>query len=74
MAEDILHSRLLELSSHNLDFDQNIFDQALFYLNKSSSRYVDRNLNYLTTILNVCYAVYLQPSFLDNFAKEYVRQ
>ena len=34
MAEDILHSRFLELSSNNLDFVQNIFDQALFELNK----------------------------------------
>ena len=34
MAEDILHSRLLELSSNNLDLDQNIFDEALFELNK----------------------------------------
>ena len=34
MAEDILHSRFLELSSNNLDFDQNIFEQALFELNK----------------------------------------
>ena len=34
MAEDILHSRFLELSSNNLDFDQNIFDPALFELNK----------------------------------------
>ena len=33
MAENILHSRLLELSSNNLDFDQNIFDDALFELN-----------------------------------------
>ena len=34
MAEDILHSRLLEFSSNNLDIDQNIFNQALFELNK----------------------------------------
>ena len=34
MAEDILQIRLLELSSNSLDFDQNIFDQALFELNK----------------------------------------
>ena len=34
MAEDILHSRLLDLSSNNFDFDQNIFDQVLFGLNK----------------------------------------
>ena len=34
MAEDILHIRRVELSSKNLDFDQNIFDQALFELNK----------------------------------------
>ena len=34
MDEDILHSRLLELSSKNLDFDQSIFDQALFELSK----------------------------------------
>ena len=34
MAEDILHSRCLKLSSNNLDFDQNIFDEALFELNK----------------------------------------
>ena len=34
MAEDILHSRLLELLSNNLDFDQNIFDQTLFKLKK----------------------------------------
>ena len=34
MTEDILHSRRVELSSNNLDFDQNIFDQALFELNK----------------------------------------
>ena len=34
MAEDILHRRLLELSTNNLDFDQNIIDQALFELNK----------------------------------------
>ena len=34
MAEDILHSRRVELSSNNLDFDQNIFDEALFELNK----------------------------------------
>ena len=36
---------------------------------RASSRYCDRNLNYLTTILHVCYAVYLQPCFRDNFAK-----
>ena len=47
---------------------------SLFNSNKSSSRYFDRNLNYLTTILHVCYAVYLQPCFRDNFAKEYVGQ
>ena len=34
MAEDILHSRFLELSSNNLGFDQNTFDQVLFELNK----------------------------------------
>ena len=34
MAEDILHSRRLELSSNNLDFDQNVFDEGLFELNK----------------------------------------
>ena len=34
MAEDILHSRRVELLSNNLDFDQNIFDEALFDLNK----------------------------------------
>ena len=34
MAEDILHGRCLELSSNNLDFDQNILDQAVFELNK----------------------------------------
>ena len=34
LAEDILHSRRLELSSHNLDFDPNIFYEALFELNK----------------------------------------
>ena len=31
MAEDILHSRLLELSSNNLDFDQNVLMKL--YLN-----------------------------------------
>ena len=34
MAEDILHSRRVELSSNNLDFGHNIFDEALFNLNK----------------------------------------
>ena len=34
MAEDRLHSRRLELSSNDLGFDQNIFDEALFKLNK----------------------------------------
>jgi hypothetical protein len=34
MAEGILLSRHLELSSNNLDFDQNIFDEALFEFNK----------------------------------------
>ena len=34
MAENILHNRRLELSSHNLDLDENIFDEALFELNK----------------------------------------
>ena len=34
MAEDIWHSRRPELSSNNLDFDKNIFDEALFELNK----------------------------------------
>ena len=34
MAEDLLLSWLPELSSNNLDVDQNIFDQALFELNK----------------------------------------
>ena len=34
MAEDILHSRCLKLSSNNLDFNQNIFDEDLFELNK----------------------------------------
>jgi hypothetical protein len=33
MAEDILHSRRLELSSNNLDFDQNIFDEVLVEFN-----------------------------------------
>ena len=36
---------------------------SLFNSNKSSSRYFDRNLNYLTTILHVCYAVYFQLAF-----------
>ena len=40
---------------------------------RASSRYFDRNLNYLT-ILHVCYAVYLQPCFRDNFDKENVGQ
>ena len=47
---------------------------SLFNSNKASSRYFDRNLNYLTTILHVCYAVYLQSCFCVNFAKEYVGQ
>jgi hypothetical protein len=34
MAEDILYSRRLEFSSNTLYFDQNIFDEALFELNK----------------------------------------
>ena len=34
MAEDILHSRRPELSSNNLDFNKNIFDEALCELNK----------------------------------------
>ena len=34
MAEDILRSIHLELSSNNLDFEQNIFNEALFELNK----------------------------------------
>ena len=47
---------------------------SLFNSNKASSRYFDRNLNYLMTILDVCYAVYLQPCFHNNFAKEFVGQ
>ena len=39
---------------------------------RASSRYFDRNLNYMTAILHFCYAVYLQPCFRGNFAKEYV--
>ena len=52
MAEDILHCRLLELSSNNLDLDQNIFDQALFELNKEveslSGKSIKKNCIYLT--------------------------
>ena len=65
MAEDILHSRLLELSSNNLDFDQNIFDQALFELNKEVESLSGKSLkdfvftlplNYnLNAIINVKY-------------------
>ena len=46
----------------------------LFNSNKASSRYFDRNQNYLTIILHVCYAVYLQQCFRDNNDKEYVGQ
>ena len=34
MAEDTLHSRRVELSSNNLDYDQKYLDEALFELNK----------------------------------------
>ena len=33
VAEDVLHSGHLELSSNNLYFDHNIFDEAVFELN-----------------------------------------
>ena len=41
----------------------------IFNSNKASSRYFDRNRNYLTTIPHACYVVCLQPCFRDNFAK-----
>ena len=53
MAEDILHSRLLELSSNNLDFGQNIFDQALFELNKEVESLSGKSIkDFVFTLLN----------------------
>ena len=58
-----------------LKFNGKVNPQSFIDLpDRASSRYFDRNLNYLTTIPHVCYAVYHQPCFRDNFAKEYAGQ
>ena len=51
MAEDILHSRRVELSSNNLDFDQNIIDQALFELNKEVESLSGNSIKYFVFTL-----------------------
>ena len=46
MAEDIMHSKCLELSSNDLDFDQNIFDEALLKFNKEVESLSGKSINY----------------------------
>ena len=79
MAEDILHSRRVELSN-NLDFDQNIFDEALFVLNKEVESLSDKSiedfgftlqLNFnLNTTINTEY-IKKQTITITNFYKSF---
>ena len=41
MAEDFLHRKRPDLSSNNLDFDQNVFNVALFEVNKEVESLID---------------------------------
>jgi hypothetical protein len=54
VAEDILHSKHLQLSSNNLDFDQNIFDEALFELIKEVESISGKSINdFKFTIISI---------------------
>ena len=80
-AEDILHSRRVELSSNNLDFDQNIFDEALYELNKEVESLSGKSirdflftlpLNFnLNTTLNAEYTNYNHSRLLQIIQEEY---
>jgi hypothetical protein len=68
MAVDILASIRVELPSSNLDFDQNIFDEALFELNKEVESLSGKSIKDLVFTLPLNY------NFNATINDQYIRE
>ena len=68
MAEDILRSIRVELSSNNLDFNQNIFNEALFELNKEVESLSGISIN------DFVFTLPLNFNFNATINAEYIRE